>query len=107
MEPHVKVVAEEQHIDYQFNGLEDDDSHEIEDEYDDADDDDEDDGHYGESYVGRDDGELSFDYGRNGHAQVNKSALRHSMEVNIYLCHAKKRFLSLYCHNFEAKSCHL
>lgn len=83
MEPHVKLVSKEQHIDYQFNGLEDDDSHEIEDEDDDADDDDDD--YYGQRYVGRDDGELSFDYGRNGHAQVNKSTFRHSMEVNIYL----------------------
>ncbi|KAK4783830.1 hypothetical protein SAY86_018198 [Trapa natans] len=82
LEPRVKPVAEKHHIDYKFNGLEDDDSHEIEDGYDDAEDDDEDDDHYDGSYVGRDDGELSFDYARNGHVQVNKSTLRHPMELN-------------------------
>ncbi|PKI57857.1 uncharacterized protein At2g33490 [Punica granatum] len=76
LEPHVKLVTEQQYIDYQLNGLEDDYCHEVDD------DDDDDDSHYGDSYVGHDDGELSFDYGQNGHIQVDKSTLRHSMELD-------------------------
>lgn len=65
IEPHVKMVAEQQHIDYQFSGLEDDDGDYGDDDYDSSD-------TYG-------DGELSFDYGQND--QENVSSLRNSMEV--------------------------
>lgn len=65
IEPHVKMVTEQQHIDYQFSGLEDDDG-------DDGDDDDESSDTHG-------DGELSFDYGQND--QENVSSSRNSMEV--------------------------
>ncbi|XP_026660721.1 uncharacterized protein At2g33490-like isoform X2 [Phoenix dactylifera] len=65
VEPHVKAVAEQQHIDYQFSGLED------------YTDDDEDDN----SYDGNDDGELSSDYGQNDHGQDHVSVSRNSMEL--------------------------
>lgn len=91
----MRLVAEEQHIDYHFKGLEEDDG-ETEDEDDVAH---EDDGHYDNSYIGHDDGELSFDYGRTGYAEVDKSTSRHSMEVNIYLCHAKGT-LSICLHSY-------
>ncbi|KAJ0037544.1 hypothetical protein Pint_23783 [Pistacia integerrima] len=66
IEPHVKMVTEQQHIDYQFSGLEDDDG-------DDGDDDDESSDTHG-------DGELSFDYGQND--QENVSTSRNSMELD-------------------------
>ncbi|KAK4265088.1 hypothetical protein QN277_026187 [Acacia crassicarpa] len=54
VEPHVKSVTEQQHIDYPFSGLEDDDG------------DDGDDGEYDdESYDENDDGELSLNYEHN------------------------------------------
>lgn len=67
IEPHVKLVTEQQHIDYKFSGLEDDD-------WDDGEDDDdyEYDGH---------DGDLSFDYGQNDREQEFVSSARNSMEV--------------------------
>ena len=49
IEPHVKAVADREHIDYVFSGLEDDDTGEEDDE-----------DYY--SYDSNDDGELSFDY---------------------------------------------
>lgn len=64
VEPHVKVIAEQQHIDYQFIGLEDDDTDEEVDDYD-----------------VNDDGAASFDYGQNGHGQDAVSHSRMSMEV--------------------------
>ncbi|KAA8530036.1 hypothetical protein F0562_034570 [Nyssa sinensis] len=73
VEPHVKLVAEQQHIDYHFSGLEDDDRP------DNVNDDDEDDD-YGDDYS-YDDGELSFDYGKNdGVEEVSTS--RNSMELD-------------------------
>lgn len=67
VEPHVKRVTEQQHIDYQFSGLEDDDVEEGDDDYgDDA----------------NDDGELSFDYGQNDHGQDVVSTSRNSMELD-------------------------
>lgn len=84
----MKLVAEEQHIDYHFSGLEDDDDGEIEDE-DDAAAPDDDDGHYDNSCFRRDDGELSFEYGRADHAQVHKLTSRHSMEVSVYSCRTR------------------
>ncbi|KAJ0973578.1 hypothetical protein J5N97_021537 [Dioscorea zingiberensis] len=68
VEPHVKVVAEQQHIDYQFSGLEDNDTEDYEDDdygYDDSDDD-----------------ELSFDYGQNDHVQDILPRSRNSMELD-------------------------
>lgn len=77
VEPHVKMVTEQQHIDYHFGGLEDDDR-----DYDDDDDDDDDD----DSYDVNDDGELSFDYGQNDQEQdISVSTSRNSMEVIIKL----------------------
>ncbi|XP_058103012.1 uncharacterized protein At2g33490-like isoform X2 [Magnolia sinica] len=65
VEPHIKLVAERQHIDYQFSGLEDDDAE------------DGDDGH-----DANDNGELSFDYGQNDHGQDVPSPSRNSMELD-------------------------
>ncbi|XP_010250587.1 PREDICTED: uncharacterized protein At2g33490 [Nelumbo nucifera] len=67
VEEHVKLIAEQQHIDYQFSGLEDDDGE-------DADDDD--------GYDGNDDGELSFDYGQNDRNQDIVATSRDSMELD-------------------------
>lgn len=68
----MKIVTDQQHIDYHFGGLEDDDR--------DDDDDDDDD----ESYDTNDDGELSFDYGQNDQEKdVSVSTSRNSMEVPI------------------------
>lgn len=66
VEPHVKHVADQQHIDYQFSGLEDD---EGEDGYDD------------EGYDANDDDKMSFDYGENDHIQ-DASTSRVSMEFD-------------------------
>ncbi|PIA26015.1 hypothetical protein AQUCO_10000001v1 [Aquilegia coerulea] len=66
VEPHVKLVTEQQHIDYQFSGLEDD---EGEDGYDD------------EGYDVNEDGELSFDYGQNDDLE-DVSTSRNSMELD-------------------------
>lgn len=68
VEPHVKLVTEKQHIDYQFSGLEDDD----------GEDGDDDGGH-----DANDDGELSFDYGQNDHVRDVVSTSRNSMEVRF------------------------
>lgn len=76
VEPHVKLVTEHQHIDYQFSGLEDDDAEE-------GDDDDGDDAN--------DDGELSFDYGQNDHGQDVVSTSRNSMEVKIKAKEQRKK----------------
>ncbi|XWS43968.1 hypothetical protein CRYUN_Cryun15aG0004500 [Craigia yunnanensis] len=65
IEPHVKQVTEQQHIDYQFSGLEDDD------------------GEDGEiAYDPTEDGELSFDYRANEKGVDVTSASRNSMEVD-------------------------
>lgn len=73
IEPHVKLVAEEQHIDYQFSGLEDDDGDDEDDDYDD------DDAEGGSE--SQDDSELSFDYGQNNQGQ-EVDASRSSMELD-------------------------
>ncbi|PSS26993.1 BAR domain protein [Actinidia chinensis var. chinensis] len=75
VEPHVKLVTKQQHIDYQFRGIEDDDG-DNDDSYDD--DSDDDDGSYSE----HDDGELSFDYGQNDQVKNVVSTLRDSMELD-------------------------
>ncbi|KAM5568306.1 uncharacterized protein ABKV19_016062 [Rosa sericea] len=69
VEPHVKLVTEQQHIDYKFNGLDD----EGDGDNDDDDNDDDD-----SSFV-NDDGELSFDYGHN-EREPDVSTTRSSME---------------------------
>lgn len=74
VEPHVKLVTEQQHIDYKFNGLDD----EGDGDNDDDDNDDDD-----CSFV-NDDGELSFDYGHNDR-EPDVSTARSSMEVLLLL----------------------
>ncbi|KAJ4974130.1 hypothetical protein NE237_007304 [Protea cynaroides] len=66
VEPQVNVVAEHQHIDYQFSGLEDDYGVDGEDD---------------DGYDAIDDGEASFDYGQNDHGQ-DVSTSRNSMELD-------------------------
>uniref|UniRef100_A0A1D1YH48 Uncharacterized protein At2g33490 n=1 Tax=Anthurium amnicola TaxID=1678845 RepID=A0A1D1YH48_9ARAE len=70
VEPHVKLVAENQHIDYQFSGLEDyetdgDDGNSVDDGYD-----------------ANDVGELSFDYGQNEQIYDNVSTSTNAMELD-------------------------
>lgn len=85
LEPHVQKITEQQHIDYHFSGLEDDDgdngddddNYENTDDDNDSDDDDEDDG-----YGTHDDGELSLDYGQNDQDQNMIHSSRHSMELD-------------------------
>ncbi|KAI9168662.1 hypothetical protein LWI28_000153 [Acer negundo] len=67
VEPHVKTVTEQQHIEYQFSGLEDDDV---------GDDD------YDYDYDTHDDGELSFDYGQSDQEENIVSTSQNSMEVD-------------------------
>ncbi|CAA3023975.1 uncharacterized protein At2g33490-like [Olea europaea subsp. europaea] len=74
IEPHVKMVAAQQHIDYQFSGLEDDQDN-IDDNVNDEDDSTEDDS------VSNDDGELSFDYRLNS-AVPEVSTTKNSMELD-------------------------
>lgn len=69
----MKFVAKEQHIDYDFNGLEDDDGDDI---------DDNDDGEDTDEFESQDESELSFDYGQNPQGQ-DHSASRTEMEVSI------------------------
>ncbi|CAJ1845206.1 unnamed protein product [Sphenostylis stenocarpa] len=68
VEPHVKSVTEQQHIDYQFSGLEEEDGYE---------------GDYGDDDGGGgyDDGELSFDYGQIEQDQ-EVSTSQNSMELD-------------------------
>ncbi|XP_002512882.2 uncharacterized protein At2g33490 [Ricinus communis] len=68
VDDHVKIVAEQQHIDYQFSGLEDD-----------GREDGEDDDDIGDANEGR---ELSFDYRENKQGHDVISASRNSMEVD-------------------------
>lgn len=75
----MKLVTEQQHIDYHFVGLEDDYHNYYDDDNDDDDDDDDD------SYDSNDDGELSFDYGQNDQEQ-DVSTSRNSMEVVKLIC---------------------
>ncbi|KAK8466106.1 hypothetical protein PHAVU_008G000700 [Phaseolus vulgaris] len=70
VEPHLKSVTEQQHIDYQFSGLDEEDGYE---------------GDYGDDdgggYDDNDDGELSFDYGQTEQDQ-DVSTSRNSMELD-------------------------
>ncbi|KAF8013087.1 hypothetical protein BT93_I1073 [Corymbia citriodora subsp. variegata] len=68
VEPHVRMVTKEQHIDYQFSGLEDDGE------------DGEDDGAY--VYEAKQDGESSFDYRQDSRGLNVVSQLKNSMEVD-------------------------
>ena len=70
LEPHVKAIAEKQHIDYQFSGLEDDasDNDDYSSDQDDC----------------SDDGELSFDYEINDKDQ-DFLASRGSMDVSFMI----------------------
>ncbi|GAU16571.1 hypothetical protein TSUD_168020 [Trifolium subterraneum] len=70
VEPHVNSVTEQQHIDYHFSGLEEEDGDEG--DYGDEDDD---------GYDENDDGELSFDYGPN-EQERDVSTSRNSMELD-------------------------
>ncbi|XP_056169753.1 uncharacterized protein At2g33490 isoform X2 [Syzygium oleosum] len=68
VEPHVRMVTEEQHIDYQFSGLEDDGE------------DGEDDG--ADIYDAKQDGESSFDYRQDSRGRNVVSQSKNSMEVD-------------------------
>ncbi|KAF1883649.1 hypothetical protein Lal_00012565 [Lupinus albus] len=102
VEPHVRVVAEQQHIDYQFSSLEEDD---VKDGYDDDDDDEKD-------YETNEGGELSFDYRSNKQGPDIVSTSPNSTECqescqryyfilayicNLYLAPALKRIPPLQC----------
>ncbi|GAV91150.1 BAR domain-containing protein [Cephalotus follicularis] len=69
VEPHVRVIAEQHHIDYQFCGLEDDDGEAAK-------------GDDGDGDDASEDGELSFDYRRNKPGLDAVSTSRNSMEVD-------------------------
>jgi hypothetical protein len=69
VEPHVRLAAEQQHIDHQFSALEDED-YSVEDENDDD---------YNDSH----DGELSFDYGESKETAEAGHASRSPTEVLI------------------------
>lgn len=68
VDPHVRLVTEQQHIDYQFSGLEDDDGEDGED------------GNDANAY-----GELSFDYRTNKQGLDTVPTSRNSMEVRIII----------------------
>lgn len=68
VDPHVRSVTEQQHIECQFSGLEDDDGEDGEDGNDD-----------------NADLELSFDYRTNKHGLDAVTASRNSMEVRIFI----------------------
>ncbi|XP_007043861.2 PREDICTED: uncharacterized protein At2g33490 [Theobroma cacao] len=84
VEPHVQKITEQQHIDYHFSGLEDDDGDNVgdDDSYDNDDDDDYSDDDDDDVYDVHDDGELSFDYGQNEQDQNMVPTSRHSMELD-------------------------
>ncbi|KAA3482829.1 hydroxyproline-rich glycoprotein [Gossypium australe] len=79
IEPHVQKVTEQQHIDYRFSGLEDDDGDNGDDNENYENDDDD---HYSDDYDDEDDGELSFDYGLDDQDQNMVPTSRHSMELD-------------------------
>ncbi|XP_022777044.1 uncharacterized protein At2g33490-like isoform X2 [Durio zibethinus] len=85
VEPHVQKITEQQHIDYHFSGLEDDEAENGDDDNNyenDDDDDDSDDKDNGDDGYDHDDGELSFDYGQNDQDQNLVPTSRHSMELD-------------------------
>jgi len=70
VEPHVRLAAEQQHIDHQFSALEEEDYF-VEDENDDD---------YNDSH----DGELSFDYGENKEVEESVNASRSHTEQDFF-----------------------
>lgn len=91
VEPHVKSVTEQQHIDYDFIGIEGEDEDEDEDDDDDVDLDD-------DSHDENDDGELSFDYAQSEHEQ-DVSAVDNSMKMQENLDRLRRNSFS-----FRARS---
>lgn len=77
VDTHVKLIAERQHIDYQFSGLENNEGEDGEDSYD-----------------ANEEGELSFDYRDNKQGLDVVSTSRNSMDVRIY-CTEKFYFVQL------------
>ena len=69
VEPHVRLAAEQQHIDHQFSALQEEDLSVEDENYDD----------YNDSH----DGELSFDYGENKEATEASYAARSPTEVVV------------------------
>ncbi|KAE9588867.1 putative AH domain-containing protein [Lupinus albus] len=86
VEPHVRVVAEQQHIDYQFSSLEEDD---VKDGYDDDDDDEKD-------YETNEGGELSFDYRSNKQGPDIVSTSPNSTEISFDMNQGDFKVLSHY-----------
>ncbi|KAL7135180.1 hypothetical protein ABFS83_11G075500 [Erythranthe nasuta] len=80
IEPHVRLLAEQHHIDYQFSGL-----HDMGENYDEDDesydDDDNEDDDTEDSFGTPEEGELSFDYGQNGPVE-EVSTIKNSMELD-------------------------
>ncbi|XP_038726231.1 uncharacterized protein At2g33490-like isoform X1 [Tripterygium wilfordii] len=70
VDPHVRLVAQEQHIDYPFSGLDDDGGEEGETDFE-------------NSYNTNEDGELSFDFRANKRGLDVVSTLKNSMEVDV------------------------
>lgn len=92
VDAHVRLMAEQEHIDYPFCGNEDNDR-------DDDEDDGDDDGEDGNNAY--EDGELSFDYRRNKHG-LDASTSRNSMEVRI---HRDLKSLHTACAYFSFGNC--
>ncbi|KAG2636094.1 uncharacterized protein At2g33490-like isoform X1 [Panicum virgatum] len=80
VEPHVRLAAEQQHIDHQFSALEEEDYF-VEDENDDD---------YNDSH----DGELSFDYGENKEVEESVNASRSHTEQEFFN-RAKEEYSSI------------
>ncbi|KAI8526789.1 hypothetical protein RHMOL_Rhmol12G0023800 [Rhododendron molle] len=95
VEPHVQLVTERQHIDYQFSGLEDNDSDNDDSSDDDDDEDDRD-------YNVKDDGELSFDYGKNDKGQNVIATPRSSMEQSALIGYHSNTLNSLQVDSVES-----
>lgn len=85
----MKLVTEQQHIDYHFTGLEDDDRDDV-----DGDNDEDDD-----PYDAPDDGELSFDRGQNDQERDVVSTEQNSMEVIA----DQETHLSCFCFHWSQK----
>lgn len=76
----MQKVTEQQHIDYRFSGLEDDDG---DNGVDNENYENDDDNYYSDDYDDEGDGELSFDNGLDDQDQNMVPTSRHSMEVTI------------------------
>jgi hypothetical protein len=84
VEPHVRLAAEQQHIDHQFSALEED--YYVEDENEDD---------YNDSH----DGELSFDYGENKETGEAVDASRARTEV-LWMSLDAFYLVQCHCHDF-------